>query len=32
VKAAFTPAKGAMAGGAPVKASSATRKLTFKGP
>jgi hypothetical protein len=32
VKAAYGPTKGVAAGGAAVKASSATKKLTFKGP
>jgi hypothetical protein len=32
VSAAFAPKKGAVAGGAPVKASRASKKLTFKGP
>jgi hypothetical protein len=32
VKAAYAPTKGVAAGGAPLKASSATKKLTFKGP
>jgi hypothetical protein len=32
VKAAYAPRKGTAAGGAPVKASNATKKLTFKGP
>ncbi|MEA2496155.1 MAG: hypothetical protein QOJ29_4066, partial [Thermoleophilaceae bacterium] len=32
VKAAYAPTKGMAAGGAPVKASSTTKKVTFKGP
>jgi hypothetical protein len=32
VKAAYAPTKGMAAGGSPVKASSTTKKVTFKGP